>query len=188
MSGSWSQDAYIAAFRFAAAYHNQQKLPGTDWPYIVHVGLVCMEVLAAIADDPHVDGDLAVQCALLHDTIEDTDATYEMLRDAFGPHVADGVLALTKNTALAGEDRLKDSLRRIRQQPREVWMVKLADRVTNLQNPPADWSETKRKSYLEDARQILDALESASPNLSSRLSEKMAAYLDLSRTSTQGSR
>jgi (p)ppGpp synthase/HD superfamily hydrolase len=176
MSRNWSQDKYLHAFRFAAAVHNNQKFPGTDWPYIVHTSMVCMEVKAALAEEHDHAGDLAVQCALLHDTLEDTDATYELLRGEFGQAVADGVLALTKNAALPKEARMTDSLDRILRQPAEVAMVKLADRITNLQPPPVDWTNEKRKTYLEQAREIIDALRHASPYLALRLSEKMKAY------------
>ena len=41
--------------------------------------MVSMEVMAALDEEPKADGDLAVQCALLHDTLEDTDITYDTL-------------------------------------------------------------------------------------------------------------
>jgi (p)ppGpp synthase/HD superfamily hydrolase len=68
---TWSQEKYITALRYAAAAHNGQKLPGTDLPYLVHVTMVAMEVIAALAREDGLSGDLAVQCALLHDVIED---------------------------------------------------------------------------------------------------------------------
>ena len=176
MSLNWSQDKYLHAFRFASGLHNDQNFPGTDWPYIVHISMVCMEVCAALVEDSDTEGDLAVQCALLHDTLEDTEATYELLKGEFGQDVADGVLALTKNSTLAKEVRMKDSLARILQQPKAIGMVKLADRITNLQPPPDDWSTDKRSRYLEQAREILTALEYASPYLARRLAEKMKAY------------
>lgn len=45
--------------------------------------------------------------------------------------------------------QMQDSLRRIKSQPREVWMVKMADRITNLQPPPGHWSEEKDSSRLK---------------------------------------
>ena len=131
MVTNWSQEKYIAAYRFAAEAHNEQKFPGTDWPYIVHISMVSMEIIAALAKETNADGDLAVQCALLHDTLEDTDATYDVLIERFGAPVADGVQALTKDSNLPKEERMADSLRRICRQPKEVGMVKLADRITS---------------------------------------------------------
>ena len=46
------------------------------------------------------DINTAVQIALLHDVLEDTDTTYEELEETFGNDVATGVLTLTKQTEL----------------------------------------------------------------------------------------
>ena len=77
---------------------------------------------------------------------------------------------------LAKEVRMEDSLARISQQPKEIGMVKLADRITNLQPPPNHWNNEKRGHYLDQAREIFTSLEHASPFLSQRLSKKMKAY------------
>ncbi len=77
----WSQDLYLKAWNFASNAHKDQKLPGSDIPYINHIGSVAMEVMAAIAQSSSVaNPDLAVQCALLHDTVEDTRTTYEQVK------------------------------------------------------------------------------------------------------------
>jgi guanosine-3',5'-bis(diphosphate) 3'-pyrophosphohydrolase len=71
---------------------------------------------------------------------------------------------------------MADSLARIRAQPREVWLVKLADRIVNLGPPPTDWSTDKRRAYQAEARGILTALAEASPYLADRLNARIAAY------------
>jgi len=76
MLNHWSQDKYITAYKFAAEAHNGQLVPGTTLPYIMHVSFVAMEITAALSVEQVDKPDLAVQCALLHDTIEDTDVTY----------------------------------------------------------------------------------------------------------------
>jgi (p)ppGpp synthase/HD superfamily hydrolase len=171
----WSPEAYIRAFTFAAAAHNGQIIPGTDLPYLMHIGFVAMEVIAALERDPGLTGDLAVQCALLHDTLEDTETTCVQLIDEFGIDVAAGVLALTKDPA-KGDSRMADSLARTREQPREIWVVKLADRITNLQPPPAYWTTERIRHYREESKEIHRALSSASRYLADRLSRKIAAY------------
>jgi (p)ppGpp synthase/HD superfamily hydrolase len=172
----WSQDVYMAAARFAAQAHLGQTVPGADEPYLLHVTLVAMEVSAALRAEPGFDEDLAMQCALLHDTIEDTDVSYEQVVAAFSQAVADGVLALSKDPALPKEQQMPDSLRRITAQPREVWLVKLADRIVNLQPPPKYWQPDKIAAYGQEARSILVALGEASPFLAARLEAKIAAY------------
>ncbi len=171
----WRQDTYTKAYRFAAAVHNGQFLPGTELPYIVHVTLVTMEVIAALQYENDHDAELALQCALLHDVIEDTATTYGEVRETFGQQVADGVSALSKDEKLAKEDRMADSLRRIRTQPREVWMVKMADRITNLHLPfPSHWNRQRIESYRQEAAAIHSALAESSPYLAKRMEAMMA--------------
>lgn len=175
---SWSQDTYLQAWSFAAAAHVGQRVPGTEVSYLQHLGAVTAEVMAALAARDDVeDPELAVQCAVLHDVVEDTDVTLEQVESQFGIEVAEGVAALTKNKD-AGDNwaQMRDSLQRIRQCPPEVWMVKLADRITNLQKPPAAWSESKIDDYEAQAEEISEALATACPVLGPRLAEKITRY------------
>jgi (p)ppGpp synthase/HD superfamily hydrolase len=168
-------DRYVAALRFAAERHAGQRVPGTALPYLVHVVSVAAEVIAAgdMVDGEH---ELAVMCALLHDTIEDTETTAQEIAARFGAAVADGVQALSKDPALPKAERMADSLRRIRAQPRAVWAVKMADRITNLSEPPAGWPEEKRRAYLEEARTIAQTLRGASAALDARMTQRIADY------------
>lgn len=176
MKSNWNQDLYIKACLFAAAAHQGQLVPGSNLPYSIHLNLVSMEIIAALSVESGCDGDLAVQCALLHDTIEDTDTSYEQIAALFGVSVANGVVALSKNAALAKPLQLSDSLQRIQQQPIAVWMVKLADRITNLQPPPPHWDLSKIRRYRGEAIEIHTRLETASPYLAARLAQKIQNY------------
>ncbi len=179
---AWDPDLYHRALRFAGEAHGDQTVPGTDISYLMHLCQVCQEAMGAVLADPSLDGDLVMQCALLHDSVEDTDATWDDVAKAFGAAVADGVDALSKRDhGPNGEpwgkaEKMTDSLARIQAQPREVWVVKLADRVTNLQTPPAHWSTEKIGRYHKEAEQILAALGPASDHLSERMRQKLAAY------------
>ena len=170
------QQSWLAAWSFAARAHCAQKFPGTDLPYLVHIGAVSMEILVAHQQLPFARPELAVQCALLHDTLEDTPTEESELVSRFGADVAAGVRALTKNAALAKSEAMADSLRRIREQPVEVWAVKLADRISNLGPPPPHWTAEKITSYAKEARTILDALGDAHDPLARRLAERIAQY------------
>jgi (p)ppGpp synthase/HD superfamily hydrolase len=171
-----SQEAWIKAWRFAAQAHGQQKFPGTDMPYLVHLGMVAMELLGAHAQEP-IDGiDVAMQCAILHDAMEDQDVAHATLAAEFGLAVADGVATLSKTPGLAKAEAMADSLRRIAQQPRYVWCVKLADRISNLQAPPHYWPPKKISAYRAEAGVILAALGDAHGYLAQRLAAKIAAY------------
>ena len=172
----WSQELYIKALKFAAVAHNNQIVPGTQMPYIVHLTSVCMEIMAALNDGNNYNVNLAIQVALLHDVIEDTNITFEQLKDEFGKGIADAVLALTKDKSLTKQKQLSDSLRRIKEQTREIWMVKLADRITNLQSPPVHWTKQKILQYKIEAQEIHSALGNANDALSERLRQKISEY------------
>jgi (p)ppGpp synthase/HD superfamily hydrolase len=178
MQYRWSQDLYIKAYQYAAKAHNGQLLPGSDLPYIVHLSLVSMEIMAALTvDAQNLDGNLAIQCALLHDAMEDAGISYNEICEIFGQRVADGVDALSKRDMFeTKKESMIDSLQRIKAQPIEVWMVKLADRITNLLPPPDHWDEEKIENYREEAKLIYTELKDANEYLASRLSMKIEGY------------
>lgn len=174
----WSQDRYVEAAHFAAQAHRNQKMADSGLPYLLHVTSVAAEVLAALAIEPLAEPELAVMCALLHDTVEDCGVSVATLEVRFGVSVAHGVLALSKDPFLPRDQAMSDSLRRILLQPREIWIVKLADRINNLQPPPSHWTPEKIAAYRDEAIQIADALGAASPYLEGRLRAKIAVYPD----------
>ena len=100
--------------------------------------------------------------------------------------VADGVMALTIDETI-GLDlgkferrwlQMEDYLRRIKQQPHEIWMVKMADRITNLQPPPEHWTDRMIERYREGAELIYRELAPASGYLGERLRVKIDRYGD----------
>jgi (p)ppGpp synthase/HD superfamily hydrolase len=173
----FSPDAYVTAMRFAAAAHLTQKVPGHDLPYVVHVVSVAAEVIAALPTAGLREPDLAVACALLHDTVEDTPTSLAEIAATFGPAVAAGVAALTKDPTLPKSEQMSDSLRRILEQPDEIAAVKLADRITNLAAPPSYWTKDKCAAYRREALSIFEALGDRCPALASRLRARIEDYL-----------
>lgn len=172
------QTIYQETIKFAAAKHQEQKqtIPGTNLPYIIHVSNVAMEVMIAAPHSPGFNLEFAVEVALLHDTLEDTSTTVEELASLFGNEVAAAVLALTKNNALPSSEKMQDSLNRIKLLPKEVWAVKLADRITNLQKPPLHWDAAKINAYKNEAILLLDELTGGNAYLEERLGKKIMSY------------
>ena len=180
-SNSWNRDLYAKAWHFVTLQHSGQtyggRLPEQQIEYINHLSSVAMEAMWVLAHSTaSYDADLLVQCALLHDTLEDTATDFEKLSTTFGPAVAAGVLALTKNTELPKQDQMLDSLQRIQAQPKEIWMVKMADRITNLYHPPYYWDKTKIAAYRSEAQVIYDHLAPADALMAQRLAHKIEAY------------
>jgi (p)ppGpp synthase/HD superfamily hydrolase len=169
-------DLYKRALDFAARAHGDQKVPGNGFPYVVHFAKVAMEAWSGCLATPSLDPNFAVIVALLHDTMEDCGVTHQALAAEFGERVANGVRALSKDKAVPKDERMTDCLRRIRLEPKEVWAVKLADRITNLEQPPPAWTMDKRRRYHAEAKNILATLSGACPALEVRLQKKIDEY------------
>jgi (p)ppGpp synthase/HD superfamily hydrolase len=170
-----NQDNITKAWFFASRVHKEQFYPGEKLPYLTHIGNVMMEVMGVASRLENAE--LAICCAILHDTIEDTPTTYADIEKEFGTSVADGVMALSKNGNLETKrEQMLDSLMRIKQQPKEVWVVKMGDRVANLGKPPHYWSAEKIEAYRDEAQIILENLGVADEVMAERLRGKIEDY------------
>lgn len=173
----WDSDLCLKAARFGAKAHATQTMLGTSMPYLLHVASVAFETAQAVVQDgSKLTGDLAIPCAWLHDTVEDTETTPDILEAHFGPSITAGVMALTKNASMSKTEAMLDSISRLKQQSSSVRAIKLADRIVNLEPPPANWSTKKRSRYADEADLILNELGDSSAWLSSRLTNAIARY------------
>ncbi len=177
----WEIDNTKEVWKLVTQMHSGQDYggnqPNEKIDYINYIGSVVFALVSALRYHNDIDEDLAVKCAMLHDAIEDTDFTYEDAKERFGQRVADGVLALTKNESLGDKKtQMLDSLERIKKQPKAVWMVKIADRITNLYAPPHYWNDMKKAKYREEAMLIHQELKDGSEYLANRLWEKIENY------------
>jgi (p)ppGpp synthase/HD superfamily hydrolase len=71
---------------------------------------------------------------------------------------------------------MKDSIKRIKEQGKEIACVKMADRITNLQKPPEYWNKEKIKRYMDEAILIYNELNRYSNFLGDRLKGKIKDY------------
>jgi len=176
-SPNFSQEKFLAAYHFAAQAHRGQKYAGTGLPYLMHISFVVMEVIAALEVETFNNPDLMVQCAILHDVVEDTKMSKRRLEEVFGKEVAQGVDYLTKKKRIKNkEKRSSEYIARLMDAPREIQAIKLADRISNLQTPPFDWDSKKIDTYLEKSKVIQKELGHASPYLNKRLKDKITSY------------
>ena len=87
------------AAKFAERAHQGAHRKGTSIPYIVHP-LETALIASMLTDDEEI-----LAAALLHDTIEDTDVTYEELKREFGTRVADLVAAESEDKSKTWMER-----------------------------------------------------------------------------------
>jgi len=83
---------------------------------------------------------------------------------------------LTKNSDLPKEEQMPDTLARVKELPMEIWAIKLADRITNLQAPPADWDKKKKMEYYKESKTIFNELKEGNAFLAGRLEAKIQEY------------
>ncbi|MEZ5304227.1 MAG: HD domain-containing protein [Verrucomicrobiales bacterium] len=157
--------AKIFATAAHAAVGQRRKYSGA--PYIVHP----VEVMEIVRSVPHTPEMLAA--ALLHDTVEDTKVTLDLIRSEFGDAVADLVGWLTdpskprdgNRAARKAVDRAHTAAA-----PAEAQTIKLADLIANtgsiVENDPAF-----AKIYLAEQRALLAVMERGDRSLHRHASE-----------------
>ena len=141
------------AYNFAVQAHKDQKRASGD-PYSMHPIAV-----ANILTDLKLDS-ATIATGLLHDTIEDTYATYETIKNEFGQEVADLVDGVTKisvfeNTA-ASNSKAENFRKLILATSKDirVLLVKIADRLHNMRTIDAIPKEEKRKRIAQETMEI----------------------------------
>jgi len=141
------------AFNFAVKAHQNQKRASGD-PYSVHP----IEV-ANILTELKLDS-ATITTGLLHDTIEDTFATYETIKNEFGDEVADLVNGVTKISVFentAGSNSKVENFRKLilaTSKDIRVLLVKIADRLHNMRTIKAIPKIEKRQTIAQETMEI----------------------------------
>jgi (p)ppGpp synthase/HD superfamily hydrolase len=147
-------DAVAKAVAFAVRYHGDQRRP-TGAPYLEHL-LEALEVLVrgAGSTDPDV-----LCAAVLHDVVEDTLCTVDDVRHEFGDRVAslvDWVTIPDSGGDRADKKAAKEAyLIGLRGAPDDAILVKLADRVSNVQTLRNLSLPKQRAYYAQTVRYIM---------------------------------
>ena len=146
-------DRIHKAYEFAKDKHGTQTRASGE-PYYTHP----MEV-ADILADMRMDPDTIIT-AILHDTIEDTDATKEDITELFGAEVANlvnGVTKLTRIESQTVEGKQAENFRKLvlaMSEDIRVLIVKLADRLHNIRTLGNISKPEKRKRIARETLEI----------------------------------
>ena len=142
------RDRVRAAFDYARQHHSSQ-LRKDGSPYITHP-LAVADIVADLKLDME-----SMMAALLHDTIEDTDSTYEEVTRLFGKTVADlveGVTKLTRVKYTSIEEKQMENLRKMLMAMAKdirVVLIKICDRVHNIRTMEFQSAQKQREKSLE---------------------------------------
>ena len=150
-------DVVARAVAFAVRYHGDQRRP-TGAPYLEHL-LEALEVLVrgAGVTDPDV-----LCAAVLHDVVEDTPCTVADVRAEFGAQVASLVdwVTIPESGADKGDKGAKKAAKEaylsgLRDAPDDAILVKLADRISNVQTLRNLSPAKQRDYYAQTVRYIM---------------------------------
>jgi (p)ppGpp synthase/HD superfamily hydrolase len=164
------------AYNFAAAKHVKQRRKGeAAEPYINHLAEVAELVAQATrATDPEI-----IVAAVLHDTVEDTETTFDELKAYFGERVASLVAEVTDDKALPKQTRKDLQVEHAAHASRGAQIIKLADKTSNVRalgtSPPKGWSAERITEYVEWAGRVVDACRKADPWLAGQFDAAAAA-------------
>jgi (p)ppGpp synthase/HD superfamily hydrolase len=156
---SLEQRAREFATKAHASIDQKRKYTGED--YINHP----MAVVDILRKVPHTEVMLAA--AWLHDVVEDTPVTLQLLHEQFGPEVTELVEALTdipSSSSLNRSQRKQKDAQRLKASPAAAQTIKLADLIHNTQSIAAH-DPKFAKVYLKEKRLLLQSLTKGDPTL-----------------------
>lgn len=166
----------LAAARYAADQHaKQRRKGGGQRPYIGHP-IDVAETIARVGGVRNVE----VLCAaLLHDTVEDTDATDEELERRFGATVTSLVREMTDDKTLPSSEQKRLQVVNAPHKSRDAKAIKLGDKICNVgeigTDPPPEWDVQRRRQYFDWAERVVNALRGEHPALERLFDETVAS-------------
>lgn len=156
----------LAALKFAAKKHRDQRRKDQGaTPYINHP----IEVAETLWFQGNVRDMITIVGALLHDTLEDTNATTEEIRQQFGEQVLALVQEVTDDKSLPKLERKRLQIEHAPHQSARAKQVKLADKICNvtdiINSPPHNWSLKRCQEYIDWSKQVVAGLRGINPAL-----------------------
>jgi hypothetical protein len=161
----------VKAASFAAAKHrDQRRKDANQTPYINHPLAV-----ANILQECGVDDDEILAAAILHDTVEDTDTTFEDIELLFGSNVMRYVRQVTDDRTLSKVERKKHQVEVAKFISIGARLIKCADKLHNLRetfgNTPKTWTKLDIQGYFVWAKFVTDGARGCNSKLDALLDQ-----------------
>ncbi|XP_046432501.1 guanosine-3',5'-bis(diphosphate) 3'-pyrophosphohydrolase MESH1 isoform X2 [Neodiprion fabricii] len=142
---------------FAAEKHsNQRRKDAAETPYINHP----LGVANILANEGSVYDPIVILAALLHDTVEDTETSFEEIEKEFGETVRKVVAEVTDDKSLPKAERKRLQIENATSRSDRAKLVTLADKIYNLRDiqksPPLGWSDIRVREYFQWAKKVVD--------------------------------
>jgi guanosine-3',5'-bis(diphosphate) 3'-pyrophosphohydrolase len=157
---------FLDALKFAAEKHrHQRRKDAAASPYINHP----IAVAETLVDIGHITDITTIVAALLHDTIEDTETTEAELEARFGTDICSVVCEVSDDKTLTALERKRLQVEHAASASTRARLVKLADKICNvndvIDNPPAGWSDSRRRDYIQWAGDVVEAVRGTNTQL-----------------------
>ena len=168
----------LKAVEFAERKHRgQTRKNAAKTPYIAHP----IEVARTMAEIGGVTDVDVLAAALLHDTVEDTDTSFDELTQHFGESVARFVAEVTDDKSLPKHERKRVQVAHAKTLSAGATYIKLGDKLSNVHdviyNAPAGWDPVRRMQYLMWAREVIDSSPDVNRVLRSKFNQLVSSGL-----------
>lgn len=155
-AGIPSATRLLMAIAFAAEKHrHQRRKDAAASPYINHP----ISVANALAVEGRVTDEAILLAACLHDTVEDTETTFEEIEEIFGTEVSNLVRNVTDDKSLEKAQRKQLQIEHAATSSDKAKQIKVADKICNIRDittcPPQDWSLERRTEYLDWSQKVV---------------------------------
>ncbi len=165
----------LRALAFAAERHRRQRRKDAEAsPYINHP----IAVAAVLADAGNVADEALLVAAVLHDTVEDTETSFDEIAAQFGATVADVVREVSDDKSLPKERRKLLQIEHAASGSARAKQLKIADKICNLRDiaasPPAGWSVVRCREYLDWAQAVVAGCRGVNVGLDATFDEAVA--------------
>ncbi len=167
---SWNPNILYSALEYASQKHKGQiRKNAGKTPYIVHP----MGVAFILWKEANVRDIDVLVAALLHDTLENTNATEAEIEGMFGRRVLSIVKELSNDPSLSSQENKERQIEHAPLMSQEAKVVKLADRLYNIRDlqaeTPVNWSKEDVQRYFSWAAKLLEAFGGTDKRLESAL-------------------
>jgi len=173
IGNGWNLERLLKAVEYAAEKHfGQIRKDEEKTPYIIHP----IGVSELLWDEGNIRSVNVLIAALLHDTLEDTDATEQDIREIFGERVLYTVKEVTNDPFMSSQENKQRQIDHAPSMSLDGQLVKLADRLYNvrdLSQPPPSWSDEKIDEYYDWGEKLLFALRGTNEGLEAALQRRI---------------
>lgn len=167
----------LDAVSYAAECHQHQtRKNAKKTPYITHPIGVAESIITI---GKVYDADIII-AALLHDTIEDTQATFQDVRSRFGTKVEGYVREVTDDKSLSTAKRKKLQIIHAPEKSKGAAIIKMSDKLYNLNNllqdAPIEWTRERIDQYFQWAQSVVDNLPESNKPLKEEVHKVIQEY------------